>query len=134
MLYIEEPEAHLFQAAQGIVTEYVASIASAGDTKAHFLITTHSPYLLAKVNNLLKAGELGRRRRPGIAEAVAKILPRETWLRSRSTSAYAIVDGNIKSILDNDGLIDASYVDDVSNDIAREFSELIDIEVNYVKA
>jgi predicted ATP-binding protein involved in virulence len=60
LIYIEEPEAHLFPSAQDTLVEYLASVSTA-NRRLRLVITTHSPYVLAKINNLLKAGRLAQR-------------------------------------------------------------------------
>lgn len=37
-------------------------------------------------------------------------------------------DGELKNLLDEDGLIDGSYLDSISEDISYEFSRLLSIE------
>ncbi|MBA4056207.1 MAG: hypothetical protein C0490_15945 [Marivirga sp.] len=128
-IYIEEPEAHLFPRAQNQLVEILATLV-AGRRNTNLLLTTHSPYVLAKFNNLIKAGALGRPSRKPVNKSVARIIPELSWLRHGSINAYAIVDGKTLSIMDGSGLIDAEYLDEVSGDIAREFSQLLAIEVS----
>lgn len=49
---IEEPESHLYPDAQKLMTDYIALVAASGN---RILMTTHSPYVLGSVNNLLYA-------------------------------------------------------------------------------
>lgn len=129
IIYIEEPEAHLFPTAQSLVVEYLASLLSDNAPGRRMLITTHSPYVLSKINNLVLAGGLAAKHKEA-ASAVEEIVPRVSWLRPRHVKAYAIVDGKLTSIIDDDGLIDAEYLDGVSSDISREFSRLLELEVS----
>lgn len=126
LVYIEEPEAHLFPTAQSLLLEYLASIVSAAKSNRRMLITTHSPYVLAKINNLILAGKFISRGKELSGEA-AKIIPRRSWLRAKHTSAYAIVDRRVRDVMDDDGLIDGEYLDKVSGDISDEFLSLLDI-------
>lgn len=127
MVYIEEPEAHLFPSAQSKIVELLAIMTQKNASARNDLfITTHSPYVLAKINNLLKAGELGRNSENDAK--ISKIISRRAWLNSKQLSAYAILDGHVTSILD-DGLISGDYLDDVSGEIAMEFSSLLEIEM-----
>ncbi|WP_185633820.1 AAA family ATPase [Burkholderia sp. Bp9012] len=127
-IYIEEPEAHLFPRAQNKLVEILAALVARRRFN-NLLLTTHSPYVLAKFNNLIKAGSLARSNKTGSNAAVAKIVPETSWVPSKSVNAYAIIDGHLTDIMDESGLIAADYLDDVSGDIAREFSQLLSIEV-----
>lgn len=127
LIYIEEPEAHLFPLAQGWLAKYLARIVST-DAKTRMVITTYSPYILTVLNNLLKAGQLGLSRARKEQAEIEAIIPRTEWLNSSEMSAYAIVDRKVHSILHDDGLIDAEYLDEVSGKIGSEFMELLAIE------
>lgn len=127
VLYIEEPEAHLFPSAQGDLISHVASISNFLSARGRFFITTHSPYVLSKLNNLIKAGSLAakyRARRSRISE----IIPPENWIRSADLNPYALHDGSIRSIKDKSGLIDGNYLDSVSDEISDEFMSLLEVE------
>ena len=130
LIYIEEPEAHLFPTAQSVLIQSLASIASARPKGTIYLIiTTHSPYVLAKLNNLIKAGSLAEKsKNETTKKRIANVIPKSTWLSAGKVMAYAIINGKLVSILDNDGLVDAEYLDDVSGAIANEFSSLLEIE------
>lgn len=130
IIYIEEPEAHLFPTAQSLVVEYLASLLSDNAPGRKMLITTHSPYVLAKINNLVRAGDLASKKRD-LAGDIESIIPRVSWLRHRDITAYAIIDGRLQVITDQDGLIDADYLDDVSGVISMEFSKLLELEVRH---
>jgi len=61
-MYIEEPEAHLFPLEQKLILELIAQIFNdinkAGRTPIKFYITTHSPYVLNTINNMLIKGNI----------------------------------------------------------------------------
>lgn len=132
-LFIEEPEAHLFPSAQAMIIEYIASFAVDKKSPNKTLITTHSPYILAQLNNLLKAGKLAKANSTA-EDKIGKIIRKESWLPPESTVAYAIVDSKAVSIVDEDGLIDGSYIDSVSADISEQFERLLNIEYPDAKA
>lgn len=54
-LYIEEPEAHLFPDSQSRLVSLFSLLAE--NSNCRFFITTHSPYILSALNNLVLAGE-----------------------------------------------------------------------------
>jgi len=128
VIYIEEPEAHLFPRAQNKLVEVLAALVTRRSAN-NLLLTTHSPYVLAKFNNLIKAGSLARGGRAALNPDLVKLLPESSWIPAKSVNAYAIMDGNLKCIMDETGLIAADYLDDVSGEIAREFTRLLAIEV-----
>lgn len=126
LFYIEEPEAHLFPTAQSLLLDYLISSLVSRRSKRSLILTTHSPYILAKINNYLKAGSLGRRKK--FRAEVAEILDPDLWLKNGSVSAYAVHDGNFQSLVGQDGLIDGDYIDQVSDEVATEFEALLDIQ------
>ncbi|AZI35825.1 hypothetical protein NT2_10_00450 [Caenibius tardaugens NBRC 16725] len=127
LFYIEEPEAHLFPSAQSRLMDVLISHLVSKKKNRSLILTTHSPYILSNINNYIKAGELGRYRKN--ASAVADVVDRDLWLTSSGVKAYAIDDGHLVDIIDSDdGLINASYIDGVSNEASLTFSKLLDIE------
>ncbi|WP_320169161.1 ATP-binding protein [Maridesulfovibrio sp.] len=125
--YIEEPEAHIFPDAQHSLIKYIAK--THNQTKGQMTITTHSPYILTAVNNLIYAGTVGKQSAEKAAK-VRNIIPENQWLNAEDVAAYMVeADGTVRSIMDKDtGLIDADSIDDVSGKIGTEFDQLLDIE------
>ena len=87
---------------------------------------THSPYILTSLNNLLLAGEIGKD--SDKKDVVHNIVSKEYWLTATQVGAYAIENGKVKYIIDENNLINAEYLDSVSEDIVTEFSNLLDIQ------
>ena len=133
LVYIEEPEAHLFPSSQKRLIEYLASIVKRPGHMVNMLITTHSPYVLATLNNLMKAGALAEDFR-GAQRRIDKIVPRASWLHPSMVAAYAIHKGHLKRIIGKEGLIDAIYLDEVSATISEDFLSLLEIENLYENA
>lgn len=100
LIIIEEPEAHLFPEAQREITQLIVDTAIRRHSK--ILFTTHSPYMIACLNNcILRTPDLG-------------------------TSAFLVQDGAAENIFDiEDGLVDMDALDEVSQRIASEYMELI---------
>lgn len=129
LLYIEEPEAHLFPSAQSVFMEFLMGFIAnerAINKKRLLVLTTHSPYIMSKLNVFMKAGQLSRRKKRN--QKIHEIVPRECWLVEGQLAAYAIEGGVMTSLLDEDGLIDGTYLDAISEDISRDFSSLLKIE------
>ncbi|MGK9167918.1 ATP-binding protein [Inquilinus limosus] len=125
MFYIEEPEAHLFPTAQSELLDYLM-INLVSVKERNLLLTTHSPYVLSKINTYLKAGILARRK--NIRQDIENIIPRKCWLTPMNVRAYAIEHGHFLDLIDEGGLIDSSYIDGASDRVARIFDRLLDVE------
>lgn len=128
-IYIEEPEAHLFPSAQSKLVEIFSNLINQSRNNVDMVLTTHSPYVLVKLNNLIKAGQLGRVQIRDRATKVSEVIPKNFWMRPNFVQAYAIIDGKLQDIIDKDGFIDAEYLDEVSGEISNEFMRLLEIEV-----
>lgn len=122
---IEEPEAHLYPNAQRYLMETLAIMLNNSDSQ--LIITTHSPYILSVVNNLLFANRVANANPLASAE-IEEILPRSVWLDSAKVSAYFLRGGNCDSIIDlSTGLIDQNVLDDISEELGADFQELYHI-------
>jgi len=127
-VYIEEPEAHLFPQAQKHIIELIATLFNYHEDKLQFFITTHSPYTLTSFNNLLQAGILYKELDAEHLEELEKIVPRYKALSPEDFSAYALADGKCTSIIcPETRLIDATIIDSVSDDLAIEFDNLLNL-------
>ncbi|MBB4085100.1 AAA family ATPase [Sphingomonas carotinifaciens] len=126
LIYIEEPEAHLFPTAQSQLMEFLIGSVASERNQRSLVITTHSPYIMSKLNVFLKAGQLSKRKKRN--QDINSIVPRECWLIEKNLSALSIQDNQIVNLIDEDGLIDARYLDCISEDISDQFSDLLAIE------
>jgi hypothetical protein len=126
LLYIEEPEAHLFPSAQSKMIQGLASLVS--DPARRLSITTHSPYVLSKINNLIKAGQLADALPQDKQSRLESLVPKIFRLQPQTVQAYAIIDTEVRNILDDDGLIAADYLDSVSGEIGQQFGDLLALE------
>jgi hypothetical protein len=126
VVYIEEPEAHLFPSTQKRLIELMAQVFRAWDGNMLLVLTTHSPYILTSVNNLLQAGRLYSDVSDKEFMRLNRIIPRNRTFNPGEVGFYALEDGKAKSIVDGEtGLIDADVIDQVSNDIAIQFDQLL---------
>lgn len=130
ILYIEEPEAHLFPNAQNGIVQLLARIFNSANSEIQIIITTHSPYILSSFNNLMYAGSLDRKLDKSKASKLNKIIPKEERIDPKLVSAYSLdLGGKKKNLIDKEtGLISQNYLDDVSNKISTEFGKLLDLE------
>ena len=126
--FIEEPEAHLFPTAQKHIVNLFTLIYNTGEH--NFFITTHSPYILTAVNNMLMASNLIEEKGDEILPKVEKIVGKDHFINYKDVSAYTIRDGILESILDPEtGLVGASIIDSVSDDFDKVFDQLIELQV-----
>jgi hypothetical protein len=125
-VYIEEPEAHLFPSTQKLLVEFVAQTFRRRSGKMNLVVTTHSPYILTSMNNLLQAGKLYAESSPKVKQRLAKIISRTSVFAPREVAFYALENGKAKSLVDAEtGLIHADVIDRVSDDIAIQFNKLL---------
>lgn len=122
-LILEEPESHLYPEAQSRVAEAMAIFLNAGN---HMLVTTHSPYILGSINNLMYAGMLSKK----AAEAVEKIIVKERQMHVEDTMAYYVKEGILNNIMDDsEPLIQNSVIDEISIEINEQMDQLIRIDM-----
>jgi predicted ATPase len=122
---VEEPELNLYPTTQKKLIYYLVDKCTKLDNQ--LLLTTHSPYVLSSLNNLLFAYKVAQKH-PEQAEEISKIIPKESWLNPEDFAAYFVADGTVKSITSPiTGLIAENELDGVSEDITDEFNALMEI-------
>lgn len=125
---IEEPEAHLFPIAQGQVASLIATAYNAQDRLGTFTITTHSPYILTAMNNLIQAGNVAASSQD--LSKLYNIVPKDQIISFSDVAAYIVDKGTAKSIMDESlSLIDANAVDAVSQHFSEKFERLVELEI-----
>jgi len=114
---IEEPEAHLFPMSQKYLLEVIAFMIA--QTNSQIILTSHSPYILSVVNNLLFAST--------IPEKSANFKS-DFYLKPQETEVYSITNGQSASIIDRQtGLVDQNALDTISEELADEFEQMYDL-------
>ncbi|MFP5226304.1 MAG: hypothetical protein ACLGXA_01650 [Acidobacteriota bacterium] len=133
MIYLEEPEAHVFPDTQRQLVNLFAWMTNDPILSFEWVITTHSHYILTAFNTLIEAWRAGSK--PGKHDLVAAIVPERSWVSEDDFAAYTIHDGVLKPIFEREqqrvegrGLIDGDYLDSVSDQLGSEFDRLLDIE------
>lgn len=127
VLYIEEPEAHLFPTAQKKIVQLLARTFNSG-SKFQIIITTHSPYILSAFNNLIEAGKIVDED-ASKEKAVNKVIPKEEAIKPKDIIAYSLFNGKKKVLIDKTTkLIAQNELDAVSDELSVEFGKLLDIE------
>ena len=122
---IEEPELNLFPKAQSELVNYLVS--STINFENTILLTTHSPYILTSLNNLMYAYIVGQKE----PVVVNEIINRKYWINPEGVSAYMLLpNGECEDIFDREeGLIKAEKIDDVTNILNEQFDALLNIEL-----
>lgn len=127
-IYLEEPEAHLFPAAQREVVNLIATVYNAEPKKLQFFITTHSPYILTAFNNLIQAELVSRNLSEEKLQDLQDIVPSSRHLQYEDVSVYSLSRQGCEFIMSEDtNLIDSNVIDDISNDLAVEFDDILEV-------
>jgi len=128
-IFIEEPEANLYPGGQReMVHLMIAALDLSSASSSQYLITTHSPYILSALNNIMYAGKIAHEYTDK-RDRVTSVLGKDMLINPADVRAYFVSDGRIKSIIDPEtGLVNAARLDSVSGALAEEFDRLVDIE------
>ncbi len=126
---IEEPETNLFPKAQYELLKFLEKDRNDDFDKIDKGIihtyTTHSPFILSSFNNMLYAYKKGNAVDELTRNNISKILEEENWINPEQFSAYQIINGKTKSIMDRTtGLIKENVIDYVSEDIVEDFRKI----------
>lgn len=123
---IEEPEAHLYPNSQKEVAEYIALALS---DKNECILTTHSPYILGTLSNLLDAGRM-KDEGYNISHLLEKEnLTPEQLLKRSDFSAYFVDGGKLQNAIDpENGLIRNELIDGASDNINGFADDLMYLE------
>ena len=127
MCFIEEPEAHLFPTSQKQVISILATIYKECDHS--FFITTHSPYILTAINNLVIGSDAyDNCHNDKDRLQLSKLIPQDEIIKFEDVSAYTFNQGKLESIMDEETrLIGSSIIDAVSENFAEAFDLANDI-------
>lgn len=122
---IEEPEAHLYPLAQKALMEVLAIVLN--HTNSQLILTTHSPYILSVVNNLLFARCVATTN-PVISSQVEEVISPFAWLDPKKVGVYFLKDGNCDNIFDEElGLINQNRLDEISEHLGSDFDRLYEL-------
>ena len=120
---IEEPELNLYPSSQKDLVEFIMERINQSADK--IIITTHSPYLLTAIDNLIQAQNIVNGSKEMAAE-VNTLVPSRYWINYNRVSCYYFDGGECKSTLDDEmKSIGPSNIDDVSIKISDTFEKLL---------
>ncbi|MBR5730285.1 MAG: AAA family ATPase [Prevotella sp.] len=121
---VEEPEAHLFPEAQMATIQLLVLMLNSAPA-GHLILTTHSPYTLTVINNLIYAAKVGVK----YPDQVNSIIRKELWLPLENVSAYILQNGEASDIIDAElGEIKAELIDGISNVINNQYDQLLQLD------
>lgn len=122
--FIEEPELNLYPKSQRLlVNDMMATLQT---TNHSLFLTTHSPYILTSINNLLFAAQVGKQNK---SEA-DKIISENKWLPMEEVAAWKINEETyeLQNLMDEElQMLKAEEIDEVSSVINEEFDKLFDL-------
>lgn len=135
---VEEPELNLFPTNQLHLLRTLIKKTNEikDDDFASWTITTHSPYLLSVLNISLLAGIITKKF-PERLSQFHNIIPEEYVILPDQIAVYSLdkhENAYCKNIIDKStGLIQANYLDGISDLISSEFSKLYKVYINLLR-
>ncbi|MCL1951331.1 MAG: ATP-binding protein [Oscillospiraceae bacterium] len=120
-LIVEEPEAHLYPDSQMFMADILSLFINEKSGNHLGMITTHSPYVLGELNNLLLAGKIEKPNQ----DSARKILDKRTWIEAKQFQALHVHNGTCENAVSDFGLIKNELIDGASEEINERSDSLI---------
>lgn len=125
-VFLEEPEQNLFPKAQYGLVKWFAQKLN-GNSNNSLFVSTHSPYILSSLNNLIQAHDSAAKR-DAARQSAEKIVGQKDFVNFDDVRVYGVSNGRVKNLMDKENrLIAQSFLDSASLDISNEFSRLLDL-------
>lgn len=122
--FIEEPELNLYPKSQRLLVNDMVATLQASDHSV--FLTTHSPYTLTSINNLIFANQVGKQNK----SETDKIISKNKWIPMEDVAAWKINEETYEfhSLIDEElQMLKAEEIDEVSRVINEEFDKLLDL-------
>lgn len=119
IIVIDEPEMNLHPAAQVEIIEFLAMLVNTG---LNVLITTHSPYIVDHISNLIVAK---KQENPEQIKQSFYLEDDRAFINQDKVSVYLFENNTAKNVLDKDGSINWETFWDVSSDISGIYAQLL---------
>ncbi|EGD0208528.1 MULTISPECIES: AAA family ATPase [unclassified Campylobacter] len=127
-IFIEEPETNLFPTNQKNIAYYLSSLRNAKNNP-NVMFSTHSPYMLTALNNILYASIIKPKLHENEQNNIYKIIKKDNIFNHKDFIAYKLENGKSYSIIDKETmLIDAKYIDTASSEIMDDFYKIIELD------
>ena len=89
-------------------------------------MTTHSPYVLGTLNNLLFADQTPAH----LFSQADKLIPQQLWIRRDTFDAWFVKNGTIENCMDDEiGQIQNERIDEISKTINTDIDALLEIQI-----
>ncbi len=127
-VFIDEPEMNAHPETQVAIAELMALMVNAG---LRVVATTHSPYIIDHLHNLIEAERLQPDAQARFAERF-KLKTADAFIAADKVAAYHFGrDGMVSDVFDRDDrVIDWSILGDDADDIANLYSELLGAQLD----
>lgn len=122
LLIIDEPEMNLHPEGQAKLLEALAMLSNLG---VHVLLTTHSPYIMAHLNNLIAADAESKPRRTRQAKHLYLGSP-DAFLPPDAVSAYEMRPDGLATLADPEYGIRWDTLSDVSAELQRRYFAIVE--------
>ncbi len=125
---IEEIELNLFPKNQKLIIEYLATVIYQSKLNHQLTLTTHSPYTLTSINNLIYAYHVGQE----LTRETNNIIPENYWLNPKDVSCYLLKNeegGSISENIMDEELqqIKVEKIDEISEVLSNQWHQLAEI-------
>lgn len=124
LIVIDEPEMNAHPEAQLMITELLGVLVNKG---INVVVTTHSPYVVDHVNNLIEAAHLPEAKRDEMASRF-RLQSKEAFVPSEKVATYLFnEDGSVSDILDRETrIIDWATFGSTSDDVTNLYSDILE--------
>ncbi|EPH3707207.1 AAA family ATPase [Campylobacter jejuni] len=127
-IFIEEPESNLFPINQKNMAYYLTSLRNSKN-KPNIIFSTHSPYILTSLNNILYASMVEQKLHDNKKNNIYEIINKKNIMDHKDLAAYKLENGKVELIIHKEtGLIDAEYIDIASSEIMDDFYKIAELD------
>ncbi|HIC4135879.1 TPA: AAA family ATPase, partial [Campylobacter jejuni] len=127
-IFIEEPESNLFPINQKNMAYYLASLRNSKN-KPNIIFSTHSPYILTSLNNILYASMVEQKLHDNKKNNIYEIINKKNIMDHKDLAAYKLENGKVELIIHKEtSLIDAEYIDIASSEIMDDFYKIAELD------
>ncbi|EAI8342396.1 ATP-binding protein [Campylobacter jejuni] len=127
-IFIEEPESNLFPINQKNMAYYLAGLRNSKN-KPNIIFSTHSPYILTSLNNILYASMVEQKLHDNKKNNIYEIINKKNIMDHKDLAAYKLENGKVELIIHKEtSLIDAEYIDIASSEIMDDFYKIAELD------